>query len=145
MLLLFAAYLQHFTVLTGLSVLEKSAWAGMVFWALVAAYSHYYALVAAGILLFGTGVAVWLKHRGKTWVKGISAIAVFILIYTPWMFFLFTALKNVSNSWWMTDILGLDKSLVNRDGWQWYEQPYFPAGTFADSDIITGRVVTFPD
>lgn len=103
-----AFYCSYRVISTG----KKAAWISMVFWALVAAYSHYYALAAAGILLFCTGVAVWLKHRGKTWLKGVGAIAVFILAYTPWLFFLFTALKNVSNSWWMTDILGLDKSLL---------------------------------
>ncbi len=103
-----AFYCSYRVISTG----KKSAWTFMVFWALVAAYSHYYALAAAGILLFCTGVAVWLKHRGRTWLKGVGAIAVFLLAYTPWLFFLFTALKNVSNSWWMTDILSLDKSLL---------------------------------
>ena len=103
-----AFYSSYRVISTG----KKSAWISMVFWALVAAYSHYYALAAAGILLFCTGAAVWLKYRGKTWLKGAGAIAVFILAYTPWLFFLFTALKNVSNSWWMTDILGLDRSLL---------------------------------
>lgn len=90
---------------------KRSAWVGMVLWALVAAYSHYYALVAVGILLFCTGVAVWLKNRGKTWLKGLGAIVAFLLGYAPWLFFLFTAMKNVSNSWWMTELLGLDLSL----------------------------------
>lgn len=90
---------------------KRSAWIRMVLWALVAAYSHYYALVAVGIMLFLTGVAFWIKHRGKTWLKGVVAIIGFIVGYTPWLFFLFTALKNVSGNWWMTDILGFDVSL----------------------------------
>lgn len=102
-----AFYCAYRIICTG----KRSAWVGMVLWALVAAYSHYYALVAVGIMLFCTGVAVWLKHRGKTWTKGLLAIVAFILGYTPWLFFLFTAMRNVSNNWWMTDILGFDKSL----------------------------------
>lgn len=90
---------------------KKSSWISMVLWALVAAYSHYYALAAAGILLFCTGVAFWLKHRGKTWLKGLGAIVAFIVGYAPWLFFLFTAMRNVSSNWWMTDILDFDISL----------------------------------
>lgn len=90
---------------------KKSAWVGMVLWALAAAYSHYYALVAGGLLLFFTGAAVWIRDRKKTWLKGAGSIFAFFLGYSPWLFFLFTAVKNVSQSWWVTDILGLDKVL----------------------------------
>lgn len=90
----------------------RAAWAGMVFWALAGAYSHYYALVCLGILLFITGVAVWVRYRGKTWIKGLVSIAVFIVGYLPWMGYLFTATENVSNNWWMSDVLGLRESLT---------------------------------
>lgn len=102
-----AFYCSYRIICTG----KRSSWVGMVLWALVAAYSHYYALVAVGIMLFCTGVAVWLKHRGNTWRKGLLAIVAFLLGYAPWLFFLFTAMRNVSNNWWMTEILGFDKSL----------------------------------
>ena len=52
---------------------SRKTWAGMVLWALAAAYSHYYALVAVGIMMFFTGVAVWIKYRGKTWIKGVRS------------------------------------------------------------------------
>lgn len=104
----FAAFYCSYKVIhTG----KKSAWIGMVLWALEAAYSHYYGLVTVGILLFCTGVAIWLKNRGKSWLKGFGAIIAFLIGYSPWLFFLFTAMENVSNSWWMTDILGLDRTL----------------------------------
>lgn len=90
---------------------KKSAWVGMVLWALAGAYSHYYALVAGGLLLFFTGAAVWIRDRKKTWLKGAGAILAFLLGYSPWLLFLFTAVKNVSKSWWVSDILGLDKVL----------------------------------
>lgn len=80
------------------------AWIGIVFWALVAAYSHYYALVAAGIMMFVTFVAAFIKYRGKEWTKGIAAMAVFIAAYAPWLAQLFRATKSVSGNWWMTDI-----------------------------------------
>ena len=83
----------------------------MVLWALAAAYSHYYALVAVGIMMFFTGVAVWIKYRWKTWIKGVLAIVAFFIGYAPWLYFFYAGLKNVSRGWWMTEILGLDQSL----------------------------------
>ena len=89
---------------------SRKTWAGMVLWALAAAYSHYYALVAVGIMLFFTGVAVWIKYRGKTWKKGVLAIVAFLIGYAPWLYFFYAGLKNVSRGWWMTEILGLGQS-----------------------------------
>lgn len=94
-----------------LSAGRWSAWVGMVLWALVGAYSHYYALVAVGIMLFFTGIAVWWKERGKAWRKGVLAIAMFLVGYAPWMYFLALGLRNVSGNWWMSEILGLDEAL----------------------------------
>lgn len=90
---------------------SRKTWIGMVLWALGAAYSHYYALVAVGIMMFFTGVAVWIKYRGKTWIKGVLAIIAFFIGYAPWLYFFYAGLKNVSRGWWMTEILGLDMSL----------------------------------
>lgn len=90
---------------------SRKTWAGLVLWALGAAYSHYYALVVVGILMFFTGVAVWIKYRGKTWRKGLLAIVAFFIGYAPWLYFFYAGLKNVSRGWWMTEILGLDQSL----------------------------------
>lgn len=102
-----AAFYCAYRVLCG----GRPAWVFMVLWALVAAYSHYYALAAAGILLFITGVAVWVRYRGKTWIKSLAALLAFIIGYIPWMSYLFTATGNVSNNWWMTDLLGLNDSV----------------------------------
>lgn len=90
---------------------SRKTWIGMVLWALGAAYAHYYALVAVGIMMFFTGVAVWTKYRGKTWIKGVLAIVAFLIGYAPWLYFFYAGLKNVSRGWWMTEILGLDQSL----------------------------------
>lgn len=84
---------------------KKTAWTGMVFFGLAAAYSHYYGLVAGGILLFFTGVAVWLKNRGKTWIKGLCAVLAYIVGYSPWLVILFESMKEVGSSWWVTEIL----------------------------------------
>lgn len=83
---------------------KGAAWAGMVFWSLVAAYSHYYALVAAGILMFVTFVGAFFKFRGKVWIKGLVSLLVFVAAYMPWLSQLFRATKSVSGNWWMTEI-----------------------------------------
>lgn len=111
-----AFYCSYRVISTG----KKSAWIGMVLWALEAAYSHYYALVTVGILLFCTGVAVWIKHRGRSWQKGFVAILVFLAGYAPWMIFLFTAMKTISQTWWMTEILSLKKTISMIFGYSRY-------------------------
>jgi hypothetical protein len=96
-------------------ILQKDCFparAGMVFWALVAAYSHYYALVAVGIMLFATAVASFLKYRGKSWIKGLVSMLVFIAAYAPWLAQLFRATKSVSGNWWMTEIEKFKNSIT---------------------------------
>ncbi len=83
---------------------KAGAWVGIVFWSLVAAYSHYYALVAAGILMALTFGGAILRFRKKTWLKGLIALTVFIGAYLPWLSQLFRATKSVSGNWWMTEI-----------------------------------------
>lgn len=85
----------------------KAAWFGMVFWALVGAYSHYYAMMTAGILIFITGVATAVRFRGKTWIKSVAALIAYIAGYSPWFPYLFRGTGNVMNNWWMTDIMGV--------------------------------------
>ena len=94
-----------------LSAGKKLSWAGMVFFGLAAAYSHYYGLVAGGLLVFFTGAAVWLKYRGKTWIKGACAVLAFIVLYSPWLVILFDSMKEVGSSWWVTEILKLGEAL----------------------------------
>ncbi len=102
-----ACYYCAYRVLSG----GKLAWFGMVFWALIGAYSHYYAMMTAGILIFVTGVVAVVRYRGKTWIKALLALFAYIGGYSPWLGLLFHATKNVSNNWWMTEIMGLRDSL----------------------------------
>lgn len=98
-----ACFYSAYRVLAG----GKLAWFTMVFWALVGAYSHYYALMTVGIMIFITGVAASVRYKGKTWIKGLLALLAFIAGYAPWLSYLFTATENVSNNWWMTEVLAL--------------------------------------
>lgn len=89
----------------------RLAWSGMVLWALIGAYSHYYAMMTAGILIFVTGAAAAIRFRGKTWIKGLLALLAYIAGYSPWLGFLFRTTQSVSNSWWVSEIMGLQNSL----------------------------------
>ena len=89
----------------------KLAWFGMVFWALVGAYSHYYAMMAVGIMIFVTGVAAFIRYKGMTWIKGLIALVAYIAGYSPWFKYLFHATGSVSNSWWITEIMGIRESM----------------------------------
>lgn len=101
-----AAFYCSYRALSG----GKAAWFFMVFWGLVGAYSHYYAMMTAGILIVITGVAYFVRFRGKAWIKGVAALIAYIVGYAPWLRYLFTATNNVSNNWWMTEILGLKEA-----------------------------------
>lgn len=100
-------YCAYQTISTG----RKSSWIGLVLWGLAGAYSHYYALVAGGLLVFFTGGMVWLKYRGKTWRKGLFAVLAFLLGYTPWLIVLYHNIVNVSSNWWVSEILSLREAL----------------------------------
>lgn len=89
----------------------RLAWFGMIFWALVGAYSHYYAMMTVGILIFITGVAAAVRYRGKTWVKGLLSLLAYIVGYAPWMGYLFHGTARVSDSWWIIDIMSLRECL----------------------------------
>lgn len=83
----------------------KLAWFGMVFWALVGAYSHYYAMMAAGIIIFITGVAAVVRYKGKTWIKAVLSLIGYIVGYSPWFKYLFHGTESVHNDWWATEII----------------------------------------
>lgn len=90
---------------------NKPAWFFLVFFGLTAAYSHYYALAAAGILLFFTGAGYFLRYGGKTWIPGILAILCYILGYLPWLPQLLSSANTVAGSWWMTELLPVGDAL----------------------------------
>ncbi len=95
-----------------LSGSKIAGWAGMVFWTLVAAYTHYYALVASGILLFVTCAAAYIKYGGRVWLKGVVSIVVCVAAYLPWLGQVLRATESVSTNWWMTEIESVEQSLT---------------------------------
>lgn len=90
---------------------SRPAWFFMVFFGLAAAYSHYYALAAAGILLFCTGVGYFIRRRGKSWIPGTVSLLSFVLGYLPWLPQLLTSAGTVADDWWMTSLLPVHDAL----------------------------------
>ena len=89
----------------------KLAWFGMVFWALVGAYSHYYAMMAAGVIIFVTGVAAVVRYKGKTWIKAVLSLIGYIVGYSPWFKYLFHGTESVHDSWWATEIISFKECI----------------------------------
>lgn len=84
-------------------------WAGMVFWGLLAAYSHYFALLAVVILMVVTCLlAVW-RFGVKTWFKSIVAGIIFIGGYAPWLQFMASAVNRVKGNWWLEESVSPDR------------------------------------
>lgn len=77
------------------------SWVGMVFWGLVAAYTNYYALIMAAILMLATCLFAVVHFGRRTWIRVLIAGAVFVLGYLPWLSILFSTVAQVNNSWWM--------------------------------------------
>lgn len=86
-----------------------TAWFGMIFWGLVAAYSHYFGLLIVSIMMFVTCLlAVW-RFGVKTWIRTIVGMIVFIGGYMPWLQFLIGSVNRVKNDWWLEESSSLDK------------------------------------
>ncbi len=91
---------------------KKWPWIVYVICGVLASYSHYYALVTAGILLFITSLAVFIREKGKTWLYGVVSIVSFLLLYGPWISVMIRQMGYVKGSWWMDTPESLDKVLL---------------------------------
>lgn len=90
---------------------KLTGWIGMIFWGLVAAYSHYFALLAVTIMMVATCLlAVW-RFGKKTWISAIAGGIVFIAGYTPWLQYLFKSVNIVKNNWWLEESVSLDRTV----------------------------------
>ena len=99
MFIFFALYALGCVIRTGRMIYYVPA----VICALGAAYSHYYALMLAGIMLFFTGVIIQIRFGGKSFLKGIISIAAYVLGYIPWIpEVLYKFTERTGGNWWMT-------------------------------------------
>lgn len=86
-------------------------WIFMIICSLIAAYSHYYALMIVGIMIALTYLFVFIRFGKKAWIKVIISFLAFLLGYLPWISTLFMAINRVHGNWWMTVPATLDECL----------------------------------
>lgn len=90
---------------------KLTGWVGMIFWGLVAAYSHYFAgLIVTIMMITACLLAVWRFGR-KTWIRTITGGIAFIAGYMPWMQFLIRSVNSVKNNWWLEESVSLDRTV----------------------------------
>lgn len=90
---------------------KLTGWIGMIFWGLVAAYSHYFALLAVTIMMVVTCLLAVLRFGMKTWISAIAGGIVFIAGYMPWLQYLIRSVNRVKNNWWLEESVSLDRTV----------------------------------
>lgn len=81
----------------------RAAWVLFVVFSLCAAYTHYFACVAAGVSYLI--LLVWSLKNDRTMLKKWAiASAATVIFYLPWLYVLFRQMQLVSTSYWISDI-----------------------------------------
>lgn len=80
----------------------KQLWFFMTLWGIWAAYTHYFGLLICGLIILFTGCFYFLMHRKNTWIYGLIATGIYILVYIPWLFVLYRQTQSELNDSWMT-------------------------------------------
>lgn len=91
---------------------KKSTWILMTVFAIFAAYTHYYGLLLCGLILLFTGLFYFMMHKGKSRMKGLLFLAIYIFVYIPWLFVLYFQTRSELSNSWMTEPESLNK-IVN--------------------------------
>lgn len=82
---------------------SKVSWLKLVIFSLAAAYTHYYACIAAGVCYLM--LLVWFAMNDRKQLKKWCVAAmVTIGAYLPWLFVLINQLHTVSNDYWISDL-----------------------------------------
>lgn len=81
---------------------KRNDWIAFGITGLMAAYTHYYALLAA-MIIYALVFLMMLIHKKKMKQYFITA-GVVIMGYLPWLYFLTAQVKRVSNSFWIPPV-----------------------------------------
>lgn len=95
------------------SCLEKRSWPAHIalgVCAALASYCHYYGFLAAGLILFA--LMVIAIARRKHVVKMITACAIALALYLPWLLVLLDTFKRSSDGFWLQNIPSLSTCLT---------------------------------
>ena len=97
-----------------LGILEKNKWSDYLKFAimsLLAAYTHYYALLSVAFLYLGLVVFSIFSKNKKYLLKSIVTAICTLLGYLPWLFVFINSFKNASNNFWIGNIPSFRQSL----------------------------------
>lgn len=79
-------------------------WAGVALFALLAAYTHIYALISVAFAIAATVIILCKRNCKENLLKSIILILVCSLAYLPWLLVILSCLSVVQVDYWMTDI-----------------------------------------
>lgn len=86
---------------TGKSVLWY--WGLHCVFSLLAAYTHYYALITVAIMDATLYVSLFVRNR-STWKKSVISMIIMVLGYLPWLSILLEQFGGVSQNYWIQSI-----------------------------------------
>lgn len=93
-------------------------WIGHCIWSLLAAYTHYYALILVALMDATLYLILFLQNK-KVWKKCLLSMITMILGYLPWLGILLQQFKSTSDSFWIqnVDVKECILYLFGRDRW----------------------------
>ncbi len=101
-------------------LIVRPSWGNWMLLALAsvgAAYSHYYAMLAAAMLYLGLLVLMISRRRGIT--RWLASAALAVLLYVPWLSVLLTTFSRTASDWWSQSIPSVKDCLVPLLGNMW--------------------------
>lgn len=80
---------------------KQRFWVAMSICALMAAYTHYFALIEVAFMLLGVFITALAKRQAKAWSKiGISML-ICVVGYLPWLFTLVLTVERTVGGFWL--------------------------------------------
>lgn len=110
----------------------------MAFWALCAAYTHYFALMSVGWVFLFLFIFLWKEKRINRYY--FIAIGLFIIIYTPWVSHLFFQIKQVNNDYWIKP-LSLNDIYYHLYYFYSIKKDWLPFGNTASYALMTSTAI----
>ena len=80
---------------------RKELWIRLTIFSLLAAYTHYYAAVAAAICWVGLLWWMWKRSGKKGAIRWAQAAGFCLIFYIPWIFVLFMQMAAISQEFWI--------------------------------------------
>lgn len=82
---------------------SKKSWVLLTAFAVLSAYTHYFAAITAGVIYLGLLIYIIARKRECLEYWAVSTLDA-IVLYVPWLFALVTQLINVHNNYWIQQV-----------------------------------------